>query len=394
MVKPVDAWLLPDGVADVLPAEAARLESLRRQLLDHFARWGYALVLPPLMEYLESLLSGSGRDLADLTFKITDQLSGRMMGVRADTTPQVARLDAHCLRSEGPARYCYAGTVLHTRPMGIAASRCPVQIGAELYGHAGVESDIEIIRLTLDALHIAGARELHLDLGHVGVFRALAAAAELDCVTEASLRDMLSRKSLPEWHEAIPARVGAAHQAALLPLPSLAGDVSVLAEAKVLWPDAPAAVSQALADVQAVVTAIQQSHPSVVLTLDLGDVRGYHYHTGLVFSVYAPGHAREVAKGGRYDHVGEAFGRARAATGFSADLKQWLDFSNATAATQGILAPAGDDADLRAAMIQARAHGQRVVQQLPGALLSAVEAGCDREFFYADACWQVRAVAS
>ena len=144
----------------------------------------------------------------------------------------------------------------------------------------------------------------------------------------------------------------------------------------------------------AVVTAIQQSHPNVVLTLDLGDVRGYHYHTGLVFSVYAPGHAREVAKGGRYDHVGEAFGRARAATGFSADLKQWLDFSNATAATQGILAPAGDDADLRAAMIQARAHGQRVVQQLPGALLSAVEAGCDREFFYADACWQVRAVAS
>lgn len=285
MVKPVDAWLLPDGVADVLPAEAARLESLRRQLLDHFSRWGYALVLPPLMEYLESLLSGSGRDLADLTFKITDQLSGRMMGVRADTTPQVARLDAHCLPSQGPARYCYAGTVLHTRPMGIAASRCPVQIGAELYGHAGVESDIEIIRLTLDALHIAGARELHLDLGHVGVFRALAASAALDAATEASLRDMLTRKSLPEWHEAIAARVALAHQASLLPLPSLAGDVSVLAQASALWTHAPAAVAQALADVQAVVTAVQQSHPHVVLTLDLGDVRGYHYHTGLMFSV-------------------------------------------------------------------------------------------------------------
>lgn len=394
MVKPVDAWLLPDGVTDVLPAEAARLESLRRQLLDHFARWGYALVLPPLMEYLESLLSGSGRDLADLTFKITDQLSGRLMGVRADTTPQVARLDAHCLPSQGPARYCYAGTVLHTRPVGISASRCPVQIGAELYGHAGVESDIEIIRLLLDTLAIAGARDLHLDLGHVGVFRALAAAAELDGDTEASLRDMLMRKSLPEWREAIPARVAAEHQATLLPLPSLAGDVSVLLAAKALWADAPAAVAQALADLQAVTTALQQSHPHVVLTLDLGEVRGYHYHTGLVFSVYAPGHAREVAKGGRYDHVGEAFGRARPATGFSADLKQLLAFSAATPAAQGILAPAGDESALREAITQARGHGQRVVQQLPGALLSATEAGCDREFYCADASWQVRTVVS
>lgn len=394
MVKPVDAWLLPDGVADVLPAEAARLESLRRQLLDHFGRWGYALVLPPLMEYLESLLSGSGRDLADLTFKITDQLSGRLMGVRADTTPQVARLDAHCLPSQGPARYCYAGTVLHTRPMGIAASRCPVQIGAELYGHSGVESDIEIIRLLLDALALAGAEQLHLDLGHVGVFRALAALAALDGDTEASLRDMLTRKSLPEWREAIPARVDAEHQAALLPLPELAGDISVLAQARELWASAPSAVAQALADVEAVIHAIDQSHPHVVLTLDLGDVRGYHYHTGLVFSVYAPGHAREIAKGGRYDHIGEAFGRARPATGFSADLKQWLAFSQPALSAQGILAPIGDEPMLREAIAQARAHGQRVVQQLPGALLSAGEAGCDREFYFADACWQVRAVAS
>ena len=394
MVKPVDAWLLPDGVADVLPVEAARLEALRRQLLDHFGRWGYALVQPPLMEYLESLLSGSGRDLADLTFKITDQLTGRLMGVRADTTPQVARLDAHCLPSAGPARYCYAGTVLHTRPMGIAASRCPVQIGAELYGHGGVESDIEIIRLLLDALHLAGARALHLDLGHVGVFRALAQTAALDEATEASLRDMLMRKSLPEWREAIPTRVAPAHQASLLPLPSLAGDVSVLAQAQTLWAQAAPAVTQALADIEAVITALSQSHPQVVLTLDLGDVRGYHYHTGLVFSVYAPGHAREVAKGGRYDHVGEAFGRARAATGFSADLKQWLAFSTAPTSAHGILAPVGDAPALREAMAQARAHGQRVVQQLPGAMLSAAEAGCDREFYFADACWQVRAVMS
>ena len=207
MVKPVDAWLLPDGVADVLPAEAARLESLRRRLLDRFASWGYALVFPPLMEYLDSLLTGSGRDLDELTFKITDQLSGRMMGVRADMTPQVARLDAHCLPVNGPARYCYAGTILQARPTGLSASRCPVQIGAELYGHAGVESDIEIIRLMLDGLLLAGAKDITLDLGHVGIFRAFMQAAGATALAECELQSILARKSLPEWHEQLPALI-------------------------------------------------------------------------------------------------------------------------------------------------------------------------------------------
>lgn len=386
MVKPVDAWLLPDGVADVLPAEAARLESLRRRLLDGFVTCGYDLVFPPLMEYLDSLLTGSGRDLADLTFKITDQLSGRLMGVRADMTPQVARLDAHCLPVDGPARYCYAGTLLQTRPTGLSASRCPVQIGAELYGHAGVESDIEIIRLMLDALALAGARELTLDLGHVGIFRALAAAAGLAGDAELRLHDILARKALPEWREELPAAA-----TLLAPLPTLYGDIGVLARARALWPDAPAAVTQALADLDAVVVAVRASHPQVTLHVDLGELRGYHYHTGLVFAVYAAGQAAEVAKGGRYDHVGEAFGRARPATGFSADLKQWLAFEVAAAPRAAVLAPAGDDPALRAAIAALRGEGERVIQQLPGALAAS---GCDRELHFAEGRWQTRALAS
>lgn len=395
MVKPVDAWLLPDGVADVLPAEAARLESLRRRLLDRFSSWGYALVFPPLMEYLDSLLTGSGSDLDDLTFKITDQLSGRMMGVRADMTPQVARLDAHCLPVQGPARYCYAGTILQARPTGLSASRCPVQIGAELYGHAGVESDIEVIRLMLDGLLLAGAKNITLDLGHVGIFRAYVRSAGISALVESQLQDILSRKSLPEWREQLTALIPQTDIAqALLPLPSMSGDVSVLNRAARTWPDAPQAVVEALADLQAVVSALHVSHPQVDIYIDLGELRGYHYHTGLVFAAYVAGQRSEVAKGGRYDHVGEAFGRSRPATGFSADLKQWLDFDHQPSVARGILAPAGEAAALLQVITDARADGQRVVQQLPGALVSAAEAGCDREFLFEDGRWQVRPIVS
>ena len=393
MVKSVDAWLLPDGVADVLPAEAARLEALRRRLLDHFSAWGYDLVFPPLMEYLDSLLTGSGRDLADLTFKITDQLSGRLMGVRADMTPQVARLDAHCLPVAGPARYCYAGTLLQTRPTGLSASRCPVQIGAELYGHAGVDSDIEVIRLMLDSLALAGARDIHLDLGHVGIFRALASQAGLTGDDEALLQDILTRKSLPEWRDAL-AGLPAATAALLSPLPRLCGDVATLSVARAALVGAPPAVATALADLEAVVAALAVSHPQVTLYIDLAELRGYHYHTGLVFAAYVAGQRGEVAKGGRYDHVGEAFGRARPATGFSADLKQWLAFDARPAVRAGILAPAGDDAALRAAVAAARAAGERVVQQLPGQAVPAAEAGCDRELHAVNGAWVIRPVTS
>lgn len=395
MVKSVDAWLLPDGVADVLPAEAARLESLRRRILDHFSCWGYELVFPPLIEFLDSLLTGSGRDLDGLTFKITDQLSGRMMGVRADMTPQVARLDAHCLPVQGPARYCYAGSLLQTRPSGLSASRCPVQIGAELYGHAGVDSDIEVISLMLSALKIAGAQDIHVDLGHVGIFRSLIAAAELSAEQECALQDVLSRKAMPEWREMVPQWVQVpALQEALLALPLLSGQKAILTASALSATNLPASIKQALTDLEQLLLAVSARHPDVTLFIDLGELRGYHYHTGIVFAAYVPGQTTELAKGGRYDHVGEAFGRARPATGFSADLKQWLQLSARTTSQQGVLAPAGTDSALLSAVAALREQGERVLQQLPGALMHAHDAGCNRELVLDNGHWVVRQIVS
>jgi len=394
MTRPVDTWLLPDGVADVLPAEAARLEQLRRRLLDTFAAWGYQLVFPPLMEYLDSLLTGSGHDLELMTFKITDQLSGRMMGVRADITPQVARLDAHVIPVAGPARYCYAGTTLNTRPASMAASRCPVQIGAELYGYEGVAGDIEILRLMLDTLTLAGCREIHLDLGHVALFRGLAVAAGINGCDEDSLFDIYQRKAAAELREFLAARsLPATMSARLEGLLRLAGDASVLDKARALLGGVSAGIDQALTTLEAVVAALQASHPGITLYIDLTELRGYHYHTGLVFAAYVPGTRAELAKGGRYDHVGEAFGRARAATGFSTDLKALLAYGNSTETRTGILAPASDDAALRIRMAELRAAGERVVQQLPGDTTSGPALGCDRVLALQNGQWTVTTVS-
>lgn len=394
MTRSVDTWLLPDGVADVLPAEAARLEQLRRRLLDTFAVWGYQLVFPPLMEYLDSLLTGSGHDLELMTFKITDQLSGRMMGVRADITPQVARLDAHVIPVPGPARYCYAGTTLNTRPASMAASRCPVQIGAELYGYAGVAGDIEVLRLMLDTLTLAGCRNTHLDLGHVALFRGLAAAAGIADRDEDILFDIYQRKAAAELREFLAART--------LPtdlhhrfegLLRLAGDTSVLGKARELLAGVSASIDSALDALDAIVAALTASHPAVTLYIDLTELRGYHYHTGLVFAAYAPGTRAELAKGGRYDHVGEAFGRARAATGFSADLKALLACGETPANGRGILAPAGDDAALRHAITALRTAGERVVQALPDDTTSAIALGCDRVLALQNGQWTATTVS-
>ncbi|MFP5429609.1 MAG: ATP phosphoribosyltransferase regulatory subunit [Gammaproteobacteria bacterium] len=390
MTRSVDTWLLPDGVADVLPAEAARLELLRRRLLDTFAAWGYQLVIPPLMEHLESLLTGSGHDLELMTFKITDQLSGRMMGVRADITPQVARLDAHVLPVAGPARYCYAGTTLNTRPASMAASRCPVQIGAELYGYAGVAGDIEILRLMLDTLALAGCREIHLDLGHVALFRGLAAAAGIDGRDEDTLFDIYQRKAAAELAEFLAGRgLPAAMTTRFDGLLRLAGDHGVLARARDLLGGVSPAMDTALDALDCVVAALAASHPGIRLYVDLTELRGYHYHTGLVFAAYAPGTRAELAKGGRYDHVGEAFGRARPATGFSADLKALLAFGNGNALRKAILAPAGDDGVLRAAIADLRHKGEHVVQQLPDDNSSAASLDCERVLVLRDGQWTV-----
>ncbi|MGH8493356.1 MAG: ATP phosphoribosyltransferase regulatory subunit [Moraxellaceae bacterium] len=390
MSRPVDTWLLPEGVADVLPAEAARLEALRRCLLDRFAAAGYQLVFPPLMEYLDSLLTGSGHDLDLMTFKITDQLTGRMMGVRADITPQVARLDAHTLQVEGPARYCYAGTTLNTRPAALAASRCPVQIGAELYGYAGVAGDIEVLRLMLDMLAVAGCENIQLDLGHVTIFRELARLAGIAGTDEALLFDIFQRKAVADLRDFLSARtVPPALSAKLEGLLKLAGDETVLVQAQALLAGASPAVDAALAALATVATATRTSHANVSLYFDLTELRGYHYHTGLVFAAYAPGARAELAKGGRYDAVGEAFGRSRPATGFSADLKSLLDFYRAAENVAGIFAPAGEDSALLTAIATLRAAGERVVQALPADGSTAATLACSRELRLSAGQWLV-----
>ena len=307
-------WLLPEYIEDILPAEAARIERLRRALLDLFAGANYQLVMPPLLEYMDSLLTGTGHDLDVRTFKVVDQLSGRMMGLRADITPQVARIDAHLLNRKGVTRLCYCGSVLHTRPAGPAATREPIQIGAEIYGHAGVKSDLEVQRLLCRALALARVKKPRMDIGHVAVFRSLVRAARVAAGLEAELFEALQRKDLPALKgltRGLPAKT----RGALLLLPELYGGAEVLALAQRRLPAIPA-LRRALATLR----ALARSCP-IPASFDLAELRGYHYHSGVVFDAYCDGVAGAVGRGGRYDEVGKAFGRARPATGFSIDLR-------------------------------------------------------------------------
>ncbi len=386
-----DRWLLPEGIEEILPAEASRLEVLRRILLDLFFSCGYELVMPPMIEFLESLLTGTGRDLDLQTFKLTDQLSGRMMGVRADMTPQAARIDAHYLKRDIPVRLCYVGTVLHTRPDEFAGSRELLQVGAELFGHPGPESDMEIVGLMLAALQVAGLAEVHVDLGHVGVFRHLAAAARLGAAVEGELFDALQRKSRPEV-EVLLGRcdIAADTKRSLAALVDLNGGDEVLTEARALFGRAPVQVSQALDTLQAVAAAIRRDHPALPLYFDLAELRGYRYYTGTVFSAFIPGHGHAVAQGGRYDGIGQAFGRARAATGFSADLRLLSKLAPVGAGTShGILAPFADGDALRRYISNLRAAGEHVVVRLPGTDASATALGCDRELVERAGTWTI-----
>ena len=365
-----ERWLLPEGMGELVPPESSRLEGMRRALLDLFSRWGYEIVTPPLIEYLESLLTGTGEDLELHTFKLIDQLTGRMMGIRADMTPQVARIDAHRLRHDGPSRLCYVGTVLHTLPEGVPGTRSPVQIGAELYGHAGRESDCEIICLMLEALDLCGIGPVHLDLGHVGIFRALARRAALPHEREAELHEVLQRKAGAEVGALLEGwEVEARCAEAIAALVGLDGDVTVLERAGRVLAGNGEAVERALADLAGLAQAVRARRPDVELHVDLAELRGYRYHTGFVFAAFVPGHGREVARGGRYDEIGSVFGRARAATGFSADLKTIvaLQDSGAGRPADGVIdAPWSDDPVLLAAVRDLRGRGERVVQRLPG----------------------------
>ena len=385
----VDRWQLPDGIEEVLPAQAATAERLRRRLLDLYRSWGYQLVIPPLMEFTESLLIGLGQDLDLLTFKLTDQLSGRTLGVRADITPQVARIDAHSLAQEGITRLCYAGSTLHTRPKSLLASRSPIQLGAELYGDNSLAADVEIVRLMLATLEAAGmGSDITLDLGHVGVYQAVLACAGLSAEQEQTVFDALQRKSVPDLHLAL---AGARPEAAelIIALVDLHGDDAVLANARELFADsAPGAVA-AVDALREVATDIHRQRPDLDIYFDLAELRGYHYHTGIVFAAYVPGHGQALANGGRYDNVGEVFGRARAATGFATDLKALLALVPAEAATRGAISmPDSDDPALAAAVARLREAGEIVINCLG----TDPDPRCDRQLSEQDGQWRVQAI--
>jgi len=384
-----DRWLLPEGVKELLPPQARRVEALRRRIIDLYESWGYEQVMPPLMEHLDSLLTGVGRDLELNTFKVTDQLSGHMLGVRADITPQVARIDAHVLRSEGPSRLCYCASVLHARTAEPLASRNPLQLGAELYGHAGVESDLEVIVLMLTTLRNAGvSRELTLDLGHVDIFRGLMQQAGIGAEAEAEYMAILARKALPELDKFLGKLDAEPRQLEILAqLPRLNGDLSVLQQARELFSDASAGVVEAIDYLAQLAESVARRFPEVDLYFDLSELRGYAYHTGVVFAAFTPGRGQAIAKGGRYDSIGEDFGRARPATGFSADLKTLIDLSDEEWESGRLIeAPAGEELALLEKIEELRAQGLRVVQKLPG---SQAAEGCTAELVQRDGAWVI-----
>ena len=381
-------WLLPEYVDDILPLEASRIEALRRSTLDVFARWGYELVMPPLLEYVESLLTGTGHDLDLRTFKLVDQLSGRMMGVRADMTPQAARIDAHLLNRKGVTRLCYAGSVLHTRPAGTTATREPLQIGAEIYGHAGVESDLEVQRLLCAVIMQAGVRDARIDIGHVAVFRALMHRAKVTPERESALFATLQQKDLPELR-ALTRRMQPAVREALMLLPELYGGPEILRLAARRLPALPA-IRAALATLTRLARVCE-----IPVSFDLAELRGYHYHSGVVFDAYcaAPGGTGSVsiARGGRYDEVGRAFGRSRPATGFSIDLRELAAVATVPESRQAILAPTlGGDASLAAAVDRLRARGEIVIEELPGHEKHRAELGCRLRLTKVNGRWQVK----
>lgn len=392
----VDRWLLPDGIEEILPPEAASIEIARRRVLELFQQWGYEFVVTPHVEFLESLLTAAGQDLELRTFKVTDPLSGRLMGFRADITPQVARMDAHALHREGPSRLCYAGSVLHSRPRALSTSRSPIQIGAELYGAKDTAGDLEIISLMLGVLELAQIPDVHMDLGHVGIYRGLCEAAGLSGAAEEALFDALQRKAVDEVIT-LTQELSAPYGDMLRSLVELCGGRQALEAARQRLAEAPPAVVSALEALCSLADTLVQRFPDVPLYFDLGELRGYHYHTGVVFAAFVPGSGQAIAQGGRYDNIGANFGRARPATGFSTDLKTLVMLGQAemTEPLTGIWAPHGEDAQLWNAIRQLRSGGERVVQALPGQADSdARESGCDRQLTWQDGSWQVAPLAS
>ena len=377
-------WTLPEHIEDLLPADAKKLERLRRAALDMFESHGFELVMPPLLEYVESLLSGTGHDMDLATFKLVDQLSGRTMGIRADTTPQVARIDAHLLNRQGIARLCYAGSVLHTLPAGLGKSRQPFQAGAEIYGHAGLEADIEIQQLMVDTLRALGVRDLQLDIGHPAIFRSLISGTNVapDVAEQAFLateaKDFLALKELKSG-------LGAAYPP-IADLLALYGDASVLVRAAEILPK-----MSAITDALAQLVAIEEhfSRQGLKVSVDLGELGGFNYESGITFAAFAAGAPDAIARGGRYDEIGKAFGRARPATGFSMDLKSLLSLIVDAPVRGAILAPAPGDASASIEIARLRESGEIVIADLPGHEAHLQELGCDRRLQFTGGRWTV-----
>ncbi len=383
-------WLLPESLADILPAEARRIEELRRDLLDLYRTYGFELVAPPLVEYIDSLLSGAGGDLNLRTCKLVDQLSGRTMGVRADMTPQVSRIDAHLLNRQGVTRLCYCGTVLHARPTGLLSERELLQIGAEIFGHAGVEADIEIIQLAVESVRCAGIQQPRLDLNHPGVVRSIIDSDPALVPLADEICELLSTKDVPglvELGKRVP-EIRPSSLQALLELPSLYGGIEVIEKALRILPALPA-IQSAMADLQTLIRAL----PEFDFSIDLADMgSGYGYHSGVVFSIYAEGWHDALVKGGRYDGMGKAFGRSRPATGFSLDLRKLSSGLPPAPLAKAIRAPWGSDPALVESLRALRAAGEIVVQALPGEVHDVDEFNVDRELVLENGKWQTRAV--
>jgi len=380
----MSAWVLPDHIADVLPSEARHIEELRRLYLDTARRFGYELVMPPLLEYIESLLSGTGRTLNLQTFKLVDQLSGRTLGLRADTTPQVARIDAHLLNRVGVTRLCYCGPVLHTRPDRPFATREPLQFGAEIYGHAGLEADLEVIELALTALDAVALKIVSLDLSDARIVPALLSGVSISSDAKDALHQALAAKdltSIQDLAKELPSNV----QKALVELVQMYGDISVLSQAEKTFSAWPTIV-QSIQELRHIAQAFKHVH----ITFDLADLRGYGYYSGVRFAMFVAGTNDALVRGGRYDEVGAVFGRKRPAVGFSLDLKELISAVPAQPLKAAIRAPWGVEDGLREALAQLRSQGETVVCAMPGHESEVDEFNCDRELVHVAGKWVVR----
>lgn len=382
----MSAWVLPDHIADVLPSDARHIEELRRDLLDTARCYGYELVMPPLLEHIQSLLTGAGVALDLQTFKLVDQLSGRMMGLRADSTPQVARIDAHLLNRSGVTRLCYCGPVLHTRPSAPHATREPLQFGAEIYGHAGLEADIEVLTLALDCLKAAKVQAPSIDLADARLVKAMLSGVSVNAAELANLYAALAAKDSPELitlTQHMPAEV----RQGLLALVQLYGDDHVLIEAEKVLQPLPA-VREALLNLKQLANHLQ----GVQVTFDLADLRGYAYYTGARFAIYAPAGSDALVRGGRYDEVGAVFGRNRPAAGFSLDLKALVAAVQPRPLQVAIRAPWRDDIALADAIAALRKRGEIVMRVLPGHESEVDEFHCDRKLIEVAGQWVVQAI--